>query len=199
MSVPRSLLGQFLAPSTVSIFLQPPGVGFVPLLLSQVSIPSPNKVSLNLAETETFERRYTIPRNPVERLTGQNRVKEPDTLTLTGMLSAHPIFSPLQSAGLARLDKRELLKLRTLLETSQSFIVTPERPYKDMSCTYYQETFDENTGDGVRLTLRFEELRIALPGFIDQAFDPDALAIGAASVSALGPQTAGGVPDPGGF
>lgn len=194
-----SNLGALLQPSSVAIFLQPPGLGFVPLLLAQANIPSPTRVRLDLAETETFEKRFTITRNPVERVTAQNRIAEPERLTITGMLSANPIFAPLQYAAIARLDRKEMFKLRTLLENELSFIVTPERPFANMSCVSYREEYDAETGNGVRLTLQFEQITIALPGQVAPLFDNNALALGAGASDQLGPQTPTEIPDAGGI
>jgi len=194
--------GKFLAPKTVTIFMQPPdpAAGFVPLILTQVSIPSPNQVAFDLAETEELERRWTVVRNPVERFTAQNRIREPDQLMLTGMLSANPLNAPLLSnVGAARLDKRELLKLKTFLETSLSFIVTPERAYKDMACVSFRERYDDTTGQGVNLALRFQELRIAGAGLVESQLDLENLTLGSAGTTQLGPQTGSAVPDPGGL
>lgn len=191
-------LGNFLSPKTVAIFIQPPGVGFVPLLLTQVNIPSPGRASLDLADTEDFTRRWTVVRNPVERFTAQNRIQEPDSLNLTGMLSANPLSPLFRNIGLARLDRRELLKLKTLITTGISFIVTPERAYADMACLSFRETYNDQTGNGVGLAMRFEEIRIVLAGGVASVFDLDAVLLGAGSTDSLGPQTASAIPDPGG-
>ena len=140
--------------------------------------------------TEDFRRTYDVTRNPVERLTAQNRVRNPDELTLTGRLSAHPINSPLELLGVARLDRRELAKLRTLIDAADPvFIVTPERSYKNMVCVSHQEHYDETTGQGVALTMTFVEIQIATPGLVDSVLDTDMLGVGAGTTDDMGAQT----------
>lgn len=189
-----------IPPKSVSIFAQPPGGGFVAFMLVQVSFPSADRVRLDLAETEDYERRWTVPRNPVERLTMQNKIREPDTLVVTGMLSANPLFSLVGAAGLARLDKKALALLRKLFDlTPMCFIVTPERPYQNMVCVSMAERYDETTGQGVRLTLTFQETLIAIPGLVDGVLDLETLALGMGSPTDLGPQVPADVADPGGL
>ena len=130
-------------------------------------------------------------RNPLERVVAQNRLKDPTTLTVTGMLSADPIFSPLALLGVARLDRLELRKLITILELSTAFVVTPERAYPNMGCTVLDETYNEDTGRGVMLTLRFEEFQIARPGLVAGEFDIAAVGVGALSSTDMGATTPG--------
>lgn len=180
----------------VAIFAQPPdpAVGFVPLLLSQISVPSPTRAALNLSETETLTRRWSMTRNPVERIVAQNRIEEPKTLRITGMLSADPVFTPLALAGIARLDRLELTKLVKIVSLSTCFVVTPERAYPNMGCTVLEEQYDESTGRGVRLSLLFEEFQIARPGATLAEFDIAAAEIGALDAVDLGNTTPQAVP-----
>lgn len=191
--------GTWLTPDTVAIYVQPPGLGFLPFLLTQAPVPIPGRVRLDLAETEDLERSWSITRNPVARMTAQNRIRNPDVLNITGMLSANPLQGPLRNAGMARLDKREMYKLKTILESEISFVVTPERAYKNMSCAVVREHYDAETGDGVMLTLRFDEILIAAPSLITPELDLDALLLGGGSASQGGAQTADPFADPGGL
>lgn len=195
-------LSTLRSPNSVTIFAQPPGQAFVAFLLERLPIPTPGRVRLDLAESERASRRWTITRNPVERLVAQNRIREPDTLQVTGMLSANPLLSPLAPVGLARLDRFELLKLKVLIERLPIvplFIVTPDRKHPNMMCTMLDELYDESTGNGVGLSMSFEEILIATPGLVAAALDLDALQLGAASSSSLGPTAPAAVPDPGGL
>jgi len=194
-----TVLSNLTQPRTASIFAQAPGRPFVAFVLSQLSIPSADRVSLDLAETEDVKRSYQVSRNPIEPLSVQNKLRNPDTLTLTGMLTAHPLFSPLSGAGLARLDKRELAKLRALFEGAVLFIVTPERSYKNMAGIEIHERYDDTTGDGVALTLTFEEVQFVTPGLVESELDLDQLGVGAGSETDLGPQSPASVADPGGL
>lgn len=191
--------GTWLAPDTVAIFVQPPGLGFLPFLMTLAPVPIPGRVRMDLAETEDFERTWNITRNPVARMTAQNRIRQPDKLTITGMLSAHPLLGPLRNLGMARLDKRELYKLRTILEQEISFVVSPERAYSNMSATMVREHYDGDTGDGVLLTIMFEEIKIAVPSLVTPEIDLDALLLGGGSAAQGGPQTADPFVDPGGL
>lgn len=186
----------------VTIFAQPPaGSGvpaFVALALSQISIPSPSRVAFNLSEQEVLQRRWSMVRNPLERIVAQNRVQEPKTLTVTGMLSADPVFSPSALLGVARLDRLELTKLINIIEASTCFVVTPERAYPNMGCTQMSETYDEDTGRGVRLSMTFEQFEIAIPGVVTPDFDIAASELGALEASDLGSTTPSTVTDLGG-
>lgn len=189
------------SPNSVAIFAQQPGKPFVQFLLTNVPIPTPQRVRLDLAESEQFSRRWSLARNPVERVTAQSRIKEPDTFTCTGMLSANPIFAPLEGAGLGRIDKFMLLQLHTILGRPDviCFIVTPDRKLPNMGCVAIDEVNDDNTGNGTQVTLSFEELTIATPGLVESALDLDALQMGAATTSDMGSTAPADVPDPGGF
>lgn len=184
-------IGTWTSPNTVSFFAQKPGSRFAAVALSLVPFPVAGRVRLDLAETETRTRRYEITRNPVERLVAQNKIRQPDTLALVGRMTAHPLLSPgLSQLGIARLDKRELVKLLDLIDGMDPlFIVTPERPYSNMICTEVTELYDDTTGDGVALTLSFEEIQIAIPGMVDADLDMEALLAGASGNTDLGAQT----------
>jgi len=197
-----SELSAWTSPNSVTIFLQAPVPGadaFVAFLLAQVPIPTEGTFRLDLAETEDAERAYDLTTNPVEVLTIQNRIRKPDTLVITGMLSANPLLSPLQSFGLARLDKIALAQFKVMLgalPVRPMFVVTPERSYPNMLLTNLREHYDETTGNGVALTLSFREVQFAYPGgFADP--DIDLLQLGAASGSSLGPTTPTEIVDPG--
>lgn len=193
-------LSSWSSPNSVTIFAQPPGQAFVAFVLARAPLQLPNSVRLDLAETESLDRRFTITRNPTQRLTAQNRIREPDVLTVTGMLSAHPLLSPLTPAGLGRLDRVSMARLR-LLSSSEPptplYVVTPERSYPNMMITAMREQYDENTGAGVALSITFEEIVIVIPGFVEP--DLDALQLGAASASSAGATTPVDVVDPGGL
>ena len=193
--------GNYASPNSVSIFAQPPGRSFQAFLLTNVSFPSSERIRLDLAETEDFKRNHRIARHPIERVTSQNKLKEPDSLAVTGMLCANPINQPFAILpGVTRLDKRELAKLRTLISRPiPLFIVTPERSYANMGCTGYGERYDESSGNGVNLSLMFEEFQIATPGLVDSTLDLDNLGIGTGSETDLGPQTPAAFTDPGGL
>ncbi len=189
-----SQLASLLSPNSVVILAQPP-TGFASFLITQLGIPGANRVRLDLTETEDHIRSYRIPRNPVEMLTAQNKIKMPDVFTCTGMLSANPLVSPLVQAGLARLDKRELHKLRGLVDRpTPLFVVTPEHSLPNMVCVNLREHYDDKTGNGVKLTLTFHEIQIASPLMVSGALDLDGLGLGAGAMSDMGPQTPSAVP-----
>jgi len=192
----KSLLG----PSNVTIFAQPPSPapGIVPLLLSQVTVPGPGKVTFNLSDKESLDRRWAMTRNPLERVLAQNRIQQPKTLTITGMLSADPVFSPLALLGIARLDRTELAKLINIVEASTCFVVTPERAYPDMGCVSMREDYTEDTGRGVMLTMQFEQFQLAIPGTVTPDFDVAVEEIGALEAGTLGNTAPSAVPDLGG-
>lgn len=195
-------LSSWTQPNSTSIFVQPPGQAFVAFLLQNLPIPSPSRVRLDLSESETKTRSWNITRNPVERLTAQNKIRNPDVLQVNGLLSANPLLSPLQSFGLARLDKIALLELKLLLTAGPPtpvFIVTPEGKHPNMLCTSFVETYGPDTGNGVALSMTFEEIQIVIPGLVAATLDLDALELGAATSSSVGPTTPTETIDPGGL
>lgn len=191
-------LGTWTSPSTTSFFAQKPGSRFAAVALSLIPFPIAGRARLDLSETETRTRRYEITRNPVERLVAQNKIRQSDTLTLVGRLSAHPLLSPgMSQLGIARLDKRELTKLLDIVDGDDPmFIVTPERPYSNMVCTEITEHYDDTTGDGVALSLSFAEIMIAIPGMVEPELDFEAMLAGASGSSDLGAQAGEAVSTP---
>lgn len=193
-------VGLLSGPNTVSIFAQSPGIGFVAFALALQPIPVAGRVRLDLAETEGFTQSYDIARHPTERVVAQTKIRNPDELVLTGLLSANPLLSPLAKVGIARLDKREAAKLRSLIDrVDPLYIVTPERAYKNMMCTTYKEDYDETTPDAIRLTMTFTEIRIVSPGLVESVLDLDVLDLGTGGETDLGNQTPANFPDPGGL
>lgn len=193
-------ISNWLSPNSVSIFAQPPGQPFVQFLLTRIpSNIAAGHVRLDLAESETHSNSWQITRNPVEAMIAQNRIRNPEKLSITGMLSANPLLSPLQNIGLARLDRTMLLQLRVILKNELLFIVTPEGKYPNMACVSLVERHDDTTGNGVQLTMEFEEIQFAVPGFVPAALDLDAVRLGTASADSLGPTAPTEVVDPGGL
>lgn len=194
-------IGSWVQPNSVSIFTQVPGNKFVAFLLATLPLPNAARVRLDLAEAETWRRTWTLTRNPVERMTAQNRSRNPDTISVTGMLSANPLQGPMAIAGIARLDKFMLLQLHTILSNpaAVNFVVTPDRKCPNMVCTSISETNDDSTGNGTMLQIEFEEILIATPGLVSSSLDLDAAQVGAASSSDMGATTPADVPDPGGL
>ncbi len=186
-----------LGPNNAMVFAQPPGVGFFPMLLSQIAIPSPTRAALSLTQTEDVTRSWAMVRNPLERVTAQSRIRQPTSLTITGMLSADPVFSPLALLGVARLDRAELAKLIGIIGLSVCFVVTPSRAYPNMGCVVLSEKYDDDTGRGVRLTLKFEEFAMATPAGLMPELDIVVAGIGALSSSDMGSTTAAAVPTSG--
>lgn len=189
-------LGNWLSPNSVSIFKQQPGSQFVQFLLTRLDVPAPDRVRFDLTLSEDFERSFELTRNPVEKITAQNRVRNPDRLSVSGILSSNPLESLLSRAGLVRLHKMELAKLRKIIENEICFIVTPERSYSNMSCVSFRESYPEDIGNGVLLSLSFEEVRIVGPLLVASAFDPELANSGTNGVTNLGNQTPDPIADP---
>lgn len=191
-------ISSWLSPNSVSIFIQPPGQAFVQFLLANVPIPDPSRVRLDLAESETHSRSWSITRNPVERMVAQNRIREPLRLSITGMLCATPLQSPLQFTGLGRLDRVMLEQLYVLLEREVVFIVTPEGKFANMACASITANYDESTGNGVQLSMEFEQISIVSPVLVSSAFDSDVLNV-VQSPTNQGPSASTTITDPGGL
>ncbi|MEC9048879.1 MAG: hypothetical protein VYA51_12785 [Planctomycetota bacterium] len=171
----------------------------MPLLLSQIGVPSPTKAELDLTTVERFQRRWEMVDNPVERVVAQNRLRRPTVLQIEGMLSADAINLLTSVLAVARLDRAELTKLIRIVELSTCFVVTPERALPNMGCLVLDETYDDDVGRGVKLSLMFREFQIARPGAVEAELDLAALDIGALSATDMGSTTPQPVPDLGGF
>lgn len=198
-------LGSLMRPASVSVWTKDPqSIGkFVAFLISRVNIPSPSRFLFDITESENHGRSYRVTRNPVEGIASDNVIRNPDTLTVTGFLSANLLGSPIEVAlgGLGsfmRRDRKELENLRRIADLRNPVVVwTPERTYPSMIIESISEHYDKSTGNGAGVTVQFVEVRVLTPGLV-VSLDPADAAIGAATSAGMGSQAPTSTPDPGG-
>lgn len=180
-------------PNTVSIFASDPAKlgSIVSFILTNVAVPVPNRVRLDLTRNVSASRRITAARSPLERAVIDNLKIEPETVTVQGSLSATPL-GPVATklgafGGVIRRDLKELNKLRKIHERREPVIlVLPARVYLSMAMTSIDETHDGS--NKVDLSISFEEVRIVSPVSVSGALDMAELQTGAGSTQNAGAQ-----------
>jgi hypothetical protein len=205
--MPALNLSQLAAPSSVSIFAKDPASSgrILAFLLTRVIFPVAGRVRLDLSESEDHRRSYQVSRNPMEPGVTGSIIRNPDTLTVQGFLSATPlggiVAQQLGAFGsIFRRDRREVENLRTIADKREPVVVvTAERAYASMAIEAMNERHDNRTGNGIAVSLQFSEVRIVSPLLVGGMLDPDALALGAMNTASAGSQAPVEVPDPGGL
>ncbi len=199
---------QLLRPNTVAIFATDPtgaaGVAarLTAFLLTQTQIDIPGRFRYDLVNQVTHTSGHDFARSPVERHTASNSIKRPDQLTVSGVMSANPLFAFGGGTGaLGSLIRRDLLQLKALQRLADLgeplAVVTPAQVFGSMGLVSLQ---DVHTMDNkVALTLNFEEVQIVSPIAIAADLDLDAILAGAGGAANLGGQATSAVPDPGGL
>ena len=205
-------LGDFLGPRKVVIFAKPrvpdPTLGsrLIAFLLSDATVFDPNGFALDTAHDRQHRHTYQWTRSPVERLTADNVIKQPNEVRVRGTLTATPIgglLGGLQAAesaipGIVRRDRRLADKLLRIADRGEPVVlVTPERPYPSMGITFIEEA--HGRGEKIDLTLGFAAVRIVDPLAVASDLEIQATVTGALATSAMGGQPVTSVPDPGGL
>jgi len=198
---------QLLRPNTVAIFATDPtgtaGVAakLTAFLLTQAQIDLPGRFRFDLVRQYTHSSGFDAARSPVEQAVADNLVKRPESLTVSGSLSATPVFAFGGGTGaFGSLIRRDLIQLKALQRLADVgeplVVVTPSQVFGSMAPVSIQDvhTMDHK----VELTITFEEIQIVSPLSVDGALDLDALLAGAGATEGIGGQATGAVPDPGG-
>lgn len=179
--------------NTASIFASDPATlgKVVAFVLTDVAIPVPNRVRLDLTQSVSIGRRASVARSPLERVVVDNLKLEPETITVQGSLSATPlgpVATRLGGFGSAvRRDLRELTKLRKLQARREPVVlVVPARVYLSVALVGIDETHDGR--NKVDLSLTFEEIRIVSPIAIEGVLDLETVLAGAGSTTNAGAQ-----------
>lgn len=185
-------LTTFARPNTASIFARDPATlgKILTFILTDLPIPVPGRVRLDMTRNIAVSRRVLAARSPVEPLVVDNIRLQPESVTVSGQLSATPlgpIASRLGALGsFIRRDLRELAKLRTIQEVGNPVVlVIGARVYPSMSMSI-DEVHDGS--DKVELTLTFEEVVIVTPISVAGAPDLEQIRSGAQSTSNAGAQ-----------
>lgn len=188
-------------PNTASIFATDPtsqfndaagGLGrILVFVLTNVAIPIPNRVRLDLTHNVGTSKRSTPARSPLVRSVIDNIQLEPETVSLSGSLSATPLglaATRLGGFGSAiRRDLKEVSKLRRIMDRREPVtLVLPARVYRSMCIVSLDETHDGS--NKVELSMSFEEVRIVSPISVSGALDLDELQTGAGSTTNAGAQ-----------
>lgn len=199
---------QLLRPNTVAIFAtDPTGAAGVAaklsaLLLTQAKIDVPGRFKFDTVSNISRTVGREIARSPMERATASNQVKLPVMLSVTGTLSATPLFAFGGGTGaLGSLVRRDLLQLEALERLADRgeplVVVTPSKVHPSMGLASIQDV--HQLDHKVDLTLAFEEMRIVSPLSVTSELDINSLLSGAGGTSNLGGQPTGVAPDPGGL
>lgn len=186
-------LGTLRRPNTVSIFASDPVTlgTIVSFILTDIAIPVPNRVRLDLTRSVGASRSATIARSPLERVVADNILHAPEVVTVTGSLSATPLGLVATRLGgfgsIVRRDLIELEKLRRLHKRSEPVVlITPARVYPSMGMSSIVETHPGS--NKVDLSITFEEIRIISPISVAGALDLDAILAGSGSTNNVGAQ-----------
>lgn len=187
-----SNLGQIHRPGTASIFANDPtALGrVVTFILTDVAIPVPGRVRLDLLRGVNVNRPSEAARSPLERVVTGNIRRLPESVTITGQLSATPLGLLARSLGgfgqIIRRDLRELDKLRAIQDACEPVILLlPQRVYPSMAMSIVEAHDGSNK---VELTLSFEEVRIVSPLQVTGTVDLDTVLAGAQSEANMGAQ-----------
>lgn len=197
-----------LRPNTVAVFakVSPTDAGLVAevtafLLTLAVVAEVPGRFRFDTVGQYSATLRHSLARNPLERMTANNIIREPRVLNVTGTVSATPLtgFGLLGVAGsIVRRDINAVASLRTLAEIGEPLVVvTPSEVFGSMGLVSVQETHPGS--NKVDVALMFEELVIVNPASIAGAIDVTAATFGAAQTESMGAQPVDPFVDPGGL
>ena len=198
---------RLLRPKTVAIFKTDPtgAAGAIAkvtafLLTSAIVADVPGRFRFDLVHQHTATKRYTVTRNPVERIVADNRIREPIALAIRGSVSATPLsgLGPLLGSfgSLVRRDLMAVEQLELLADSGEPLIVvTPSKVYGSMSLDSFEQT--HAGGNKVDVSLSFTEIEIVSPLAIVDAVDINAVVFGASSGSNMGAQPVDPFVDPG--
>lgn len=117
-------------------------------------------LELDASVTEGHEGEVEVTEHPVEvgaNVSDHARIK-PDTLTLEGVISATP-FGKTPSLDYIRAGYEKLLELKDARELLT--VVTVLRSYPDMMLTKLSVPRDSTSGDALRFTATFKQVRLA--------------------------------------
>ena len=194
-----------LRPRHVAIFkTDPTGVAGVKakiaaFLLTEAAVGfAPGRVRMDLNKSVTVTRAFDVARSPVEQVVADNLVRRPETIVISGTLSATPLvpFGGVPFGSLARFDLMQLTALRAMQGSGEPLVVVlPARPYGSVALTNLVE--DHSRAGRVDLTMTFEEIEIVSPLTIP--VDPDLLAASSFAEVSGGSQPTESVPDVGGL
>lgn len=196
--------GRLLRPRTATIFQQDPSAlgAITAFLLTNVvtGINVPGRVSMDLLHQVTMRKRYTWTSNPVERATTDNVIKEPESITFRGQISATPLFlfGALGAAGsFVRRDLRAADMLRAIFDRGEPvFLSLPQRSYANMGGEILEESHDGR--NKTEFVMTFRKISIVSPLSID-SIAAESLATGAAVQQSGGVGQSATVADPGGL
>lgn len=195
-------LGRFARPRTASIFARDPATlsKIVTFILTDVAIPVPFRVRLDLTQSIAIGNRVTAARSPVEPAVVDNIRLLPKSITINGSLSATPLGIAATHLGgfgsIIRRDLRELDKLLAIQAKGEPVVLVCARGVFGSMAMSVDEHHDGS--NKVDLTLSFEEVRIVTPLSIPGVVDIEAIGNGALSNISAGAQPATAVSAPAG-
>ncbi len=177
-------LGGLLGPRTATFYRLDP-LGLVPIepLADLVPILSPNRVVLDMIDSEDHEENYIVTRNALQDFTSatSNVHREPELLTLSGTLVSSIDLAFLGSVGLGGIPgfggglRKDLLVLKNLQDLGRKrepvLVVTPRRAIKAF-IESIMDSWSPDVGENTIVTVTLSEARIVNPLSADAAL-PD--------------------------
>lgn len=186
-------LGRFARPRTASIFARDPATlgKIVSFILTDVAIPVPGRVRLDLTQSIAISNRVTAARSPIEPIVVDNIRLLPKEITITGSLSATPIGALAATrlggfGSIIRRDLRELEKLLRIQAVGEPVVLVCSRGvFANMALSVDEQHTGANKVD---LTLSLSEIQIVTPLSIAGVLDLDTILSGASSTTNAGAQ-----------
>jgi len=198
----QSRLGGNIGVRNCTIYrLTPSGSTAIETLLELVNPFSPDKVAMDLVESETRNASYSTTDNPLQDFTSatSNIHKELETMEVSGIFISSIDIPFVGSVGVPGIPggfggglRADLLKLENLrsiaAEKRPVCVVTPRRSMPRAWITSISGTWDTDMGENTGVSISFKECRIVSPM---QALGvvPDVASLSTGNVS---PQSIGG-------
>ena len=180
-------------------------IGTVPVasLIELANPLSPNKVNLDVVDSEDWSRTWEVTRNPIQDFTDatSNISRNPDDFTISGTFISSlelPFLPILSGAGFAGIPgfggglRTDLLKMSNLEAIAALeepvMVVTPRRSLATAFISSLSTGWNPDTGDNTLVTIGFEEVRIVSPSLAAAVADVAASATGNNAVASQGVQ-----------
>lgn len=163
---------------------------------------SPNKVGLDVVDSESFTESYSVTENPLQDFTSatSNVHKELIAFDLSGTIISSIDIPFIGSIGVPGIPggfggglRADLLKIRTLRaianERMPVMVVSPRHSLDRAFIANVSDSWSPSDGENTQVTISFVEARIVSPLIADNVVqDVASLSNGNASVSSLGGQ-----------
>jgi hypothetical protein len=189
-------LGGLARASSVTVFARDPAGlnAALAFILSATSFPSDKRARFDATDSETEELSFTPIQERVEAGLAATigTVANPERFSASGVLTATPLGLESVLGAFGSLVRRDLQEYQRFVMLARQrepvVVVTRERTFASMAIRRIVRSKVPTTGNSVRLTVDFEEVRIISPLGVVQLVDLEALLAGASSSSDGGTQ-----------